>query len=93
MSRAVRYSWWLARVAVFLLLVAFALKNSDPVLVRFYLGSHWEASLALVLLVAFCIGTMAGVVACVSYIYRQRREILQLRRDLRARPGVPEDAI
>ena len=93
MNRALRYSWWLARVAVFLLLVAFALKNSDPVLVRFYLGAHWEASLALVLLVAFCIGTMAGVVACFSYIYRQRREILQLRRDLRARPGIPEDAL
>ena len=93
MRRAARYMWWIARVAVFLLLLAFALKNSDPVLVRFYLGARWEASLALVLLVAFGIGTAAGVFGCFSYIYRQRREILRLRKDLRARPGVPEDAL
>ncbi|MEO8006552.1 MAG: LapA family protein [Betaproteobacteria bacterium] len=93
MSRAARYASWLGRLLVFLLLLGFALKNSDPVLVRFYLGAHWQASLALVLLVAVGIGAAAGVVACFSYIYRQRREILKLRKDLRARPGIPDEVL
>ena len=87
-----RYLTWAFRILLFVLLFGFALKNSDPVTVRFYLGAQWEASLALVVLVFFAIGVAAGVVACFSYIYRQRREILQLRKELRSRPVQPEDA-
>jgi len=87
-----RYLSWTFRLLLFILLFGFALKNSDPVVVRFYLGAHWEASLALVVLVFFGFGAAAGVIACFAYIYRQRREILQLRKELRARPGPPEEA-
>ena len=87
-----RYLSWIFRILLFVLLVAFALKNSAPVTVRFYLGANWEASLALVVLVFFTVGVVAGVIACFAYIYRQRREILQLRKELRAKPGPPEDA-
>jgi lipopolysaccharide assembly protein A len=87
-----RYLSWILRLLLFVLLLGFALKNSDPVTVRFYLGTHWEASLALILLVFFGIGVAAGVIGCLTYVYRQRREILQLRKELRARPGPPEDA-
>ena len=87
-----RYLSWAFRVLLFILLFGFALKNSDPVTVRFYLGAHWEASLALVVLVFFVVGVAAGVIACFAYIYRQRREILQLRKELRTKPGPPEDA-
>ncbi len=86
-----RYLSWILRLLLFVLLFGFALKNSDPVSVRFYLGSQWDASLALVVLVFFGIGVAAGVIACFAYIYRQRREILQLRKELRARPVLPED--
>jgi putative membrane protein len=86
-----RYLSWTFRLLLFVLLFGFALKNSDPVTVRFYLGAHWEASLAVVVLVFFGIGAAAGVIGCLTYVYRQRREILQLRKELRARPGVPED--
>lgn len=87
-----RYLSWVFRILLFVLLFGFALKNSDPVTVRFYLGAHWEASLALVVLVFFVVGVAAGVTACFAYIYRQRREILQLRKELRTKPGPPEDA-
>ena len=87
-----RYLSWTFRLLLFVLLFGFALKNSDPVTMRFYLGARWEASLALVVLVFFGIGVAAGVIACFAYIYRQRRDILQLRKELRARPGSPEDA-
>ena len=83
---------WIFRLLLFVVLFGFALKNSDPVTVRFYLGAHWEASLALVILVCFGTGVAAGVIACFAYIYRQRREILQLHKESRARPGPPEDA-
>jgi len=86
-----RYLSWILRFLLFVLLFGFALKNSDPVSVRFYLGSQWDASLALVVLVFFGIGAAAGVIACFAYIYRQRREILQLRKEMRARPALPED--
>ena len=87
-----RYLSWAFRILLFVLLFGFALKNSDPVTVRFYLGAQWEASLALVVLVFFAVGVAAGVIACFAYVYRQRREILQLRKELRTRPGPPEDA-
>jgi lipopolysaccharide assembly protein A len=87
-----RYLSWTFRLLLFVLLFGFALKNSDPVVVRYYLGARWEASLALVVLVFFGAGAAAGAIACFGYIYRQRREILQLRKELRARPGPPEDA-
>lgn len=92
MMLPMRYLSWVFRILLFVLLFGFALKNSDPVTVRFYLGAHWEASLALVVLVFFAIGIAAGAIACFAYIYRQRREILQLRKELRAKPGLPEVA-
>ena len=90
--RPIRYLSWAFRILLFILLFGFALKNSDPVTVRFYLGAHWEASLALVVLVFFAVGVAAGVIACFAYIYRQRREILHLRKELRTKPGLPEAA-
>jgi putative membrane protein len=87
-----RYISWALRILLFLLLFGFALKNTDPVVVRFYLGSQWEAPLAMVVLVFFGVGAVAGVIACLTYVYRQRREILQLRKEVRAKPTAPEDA-
>jgi lipopolysaccharide assembly protein A len=88
-----RYLTWLVRLLVFLVLLGFALKNAEPVTLQFYLGAQWQASLALVVLVFFAAGVAAGVVGCFSYIYRQRREILQLRKELRAKPVLPEEAL
>ena len=87
-----RYISWALRILLFLLLFGFALKNTDPVAVRFYLGSQWEAPLAMVVLVFFGVGALAGVAACLTYVYRQRREVLHLRKEARAKPTVPEDA-
>ena len=87
-----RYISWTLRILLFLLLFGFALKNTDPVILRFYLGSQWEAPLAMVVLVFFSVGAVAGVIACLTYFYRQRREILQLRKEVRAKPTAPEDA-
>jgi uncharacterized integral membrane protein len=86
-----RYVAWALRILLFVLLFGFALKNTAPVTVRFYLGSVWEAPLALVLLVFFAAGAAAGVAACLGHAHRQRREILELRRGQRGKPALPEE--
>ena len=70
----------LLKTVVFLLLLGFAFKNSDSVVVHYFLGLEWQAPLVLVLLVFFGIGIAAGVMASLGVIVRQRREILGLRR-------------
>jgi lipopolysaccharide assembly protein A len=80
-----RYVNWALRILVFGLLFGFALKNTGSVTVRFYLGSEWNAPMALVLLVVFAAGAVAGVAACLGHAYRQRRELLELRRGARGK--------
>ncbi len=87
-----RYLSWVLRILLFLFLFGFALKNTSPVTVRFYLGSQWESPLALILLVFFAAGAAVGVAACLGHAYRQRQEVLDLRRELRSKSVTPDDA-
>ncbi len=70
--------------AVFLLLLGFAVKNTDSVAVRYFLGVEWHAPLVFVLLVFFAAGIALGVTASVVIIVRQRRRIVGLKRELRS---------
>ncbi len=72
-------------LALFLAGVGFAVKNSGSVTLHYYLGVVWKAPLAVVLFSAFVLGAIAGVAASFSYVYRQRREILSLKRERRNR--------
>ena len=85
-----RIFFLLLKIAAFLLLLGFAVKNTDIVAVRYFLGLEWHAPLVFVLLVFFGVGFAVGVLAGIAVIVRQRREILGLRRELRgrARPAV-----
>ena len=79
-----RYLHWILRILLFVVLLGFALKNTDPVVVRYFLGWEWHASLSLVLLVFFVAGAGLGVLAGAAWAYHQRREVLRLQRELRA---------
>jgi putative membrane protein len=79
-----RILFLLLKTVVFLLLLGFAFKNSDSVVVRYFLGLEWQAPLVLVLLVFFGIGVASGVMASLGIIVRQRREILSLKREVRS---------
>ena len=83
---------WIVKLALFLVVLSFAVKNTDPVTVRYYLGSEWQAPLILVLLIAFCAGAAVGIMTALGRVYRQRREIGGLRRELRSRPLPQTDA-
>jgi uncharacterized integral membrane protein len=75
---------WIVRLALFLLILGFAVKNTEPVRMRFYLGAEWEAPLIVVMLVVFVVGAAAGVAASLGHLFRQRRELVQARKQLRA---------
>ena len=74
-----RYLSGLLKIILFVFLLGFAVKNSDLVVLRYYLGYQWQAPLVLVILVFFTLGVIAGVAACLGYLFRQRRELQRLR--------------
>ena len=79
---------WLMKLALFVFVLAFAIKNTDPVAVRYYFGGEWHGPLVFVMLVAFGAGVAAGLFAALTHVFRQRREIAALKRELaRLRPG------
>ena len=78
-----RYFTLILKFALFVLVLALAVKNTDPVTVRYYFGGEWQAPLVFVLLVAFCAGIAAGLVAGLAQMFRQRREIAALKSELR----------
>lgn len=78
------YLFWLLKIALFVLILSFAVKNTATVTVRYYLGYEWQAPLVIVLLAFFCLGIVVGVVVSLSRMFRQRREIVVLRREMRA---------
>jgi uncharacterized integral membrane protein len=68
------------KIVLFLLMLGFAFRNTDNVVVHYLPGAQWQAPLVVVLLVCFGIGIAAGVTASLGIIVRQRREILRLKR-------------
>ena len=81
---------WSIRLAVFLLLVAFAAKNAEPVTLRFYFGLALEAPLVLVLFASFAAGALFGVLALLMPLLRQQRQIAALKKQVSpAEPPAP----
>jgi uncharacterized integral membrane protein len=69
---------WAIRIALFVLLVAFAAKNADPVKLRFYFDLAWEAPLVALLLAFFAAGVLLGIMAMLGTYLAQRREVARL---------------
>jgi lipopolysaccharide assembly protein A len=74
---------WTVRLILFIVLLAFAVKNTDPVTLRFYFDLAWEGPLVIVLFGVLAIGALLGIAATIGALMRQRREIARLRRELR----------
>jgi len=88
-----RFVLWLLRILLFFLLLGFAAKNSDPVTVSYYFGAEWRAPLVFVLLVSLCAGAVLGIFAALGQIFRQRREIAELKRELRSQARAASERI
>jgi lipopolysaccharide assembly protein A len=87
-----RYLGWLLKIALFILLFGFALKNTDTVAVHGYLGYDWQAPLVLVLLIFFALGVAIGLAASAAALFRQQRRIVQLKSQLRTAEKLPEQS-
>ncbi|HRD93741.1 MAG TPA: LapA family protein [Accumulibacter sp.] len=74
---------WFSRVVLFLFIFAFAIKNTDPVGVRFFLDTVWQAPLVIVLLVSFAGGAVFAVLSLLGTLFSQRREVNRLKRELK----------
>jgi uncharacterized integral membrane protein len=72
---------WAIRIVLFVVLAAFAAKNTDPVALRFYFDLVWQAPLVAVLLAFFAAGVALGLLAMLGTCLAQRREIWRLQRD------------
>ena len=83
-----RFVTWTVRLLVFLFLLAFAVKNIEPVTLRFYFELAWQAPLIVLLLAFFATGAVFGLAAALATLFDQRREILRLKRELK-QPGEP----
>ena len=88
-----RYVLWLAGPVLFVFFLTLAVKNLDPVVVRYFLGYEWRAPLIFVLLIFFIVGAILGIFATLGHIVRQRREIGVLKRELEAQRAPAADAM
>jgi putative membrane protein len=74
---------WLFKLGLFLVMMGFALSNTDTATLRFFgiPEFEWRAPLVLFLLLFFAAGALIGVIATMPLVLRQRRSIGRLRRD------------
>lgn len=84
MERLKAVAAWVVRGLLFLFILLFAMKNADPMTLKFYFGQSWRAPVALVLFIALALGAALGLLAALERIFAQRREILRLERELAA---------
>jgi uncharacterized integral membrane protein len=77
----IRSLHWLFRAALFVIVLGFALANSEVVEVRFLgLDTVWRAPLVVFLAGFFAAGMVVGLLALTPKFYAQRREIERLSR-------------
>jgi putative membrane protein len=73
---------WALRFIIVSFLIVFAIQNTELVILRVMPGYFWEAPLVVVLLAFFAAGAILGVLSVLGIIYRQRREVVRLKREL-----------
>jgi uncharacterized integral membrane protein len=82
---------WLLRLVFFVLALWFALQNTIPVPLRLSPTQGWsQVPLVIVILACFIAGAVAGMVALVPHLLRQRRRIALLLREAHRQPVAPE---
>ncbi len=64
---------WLLRAAVFLALFAFALNNQHLAAVHGFFGTEWQAPMVFIVLAAFAVGCVFGILAMLPSWWKSRR--------------------
>lgn len=77
MKRLLWLLQWLLKGVVFLALFAFALNNQQETRVNFFFSTYWAAPTVLVVLSAFTLGVVVGVLGMVPRWWRERQAVKQ----------------
>ena len=78
-----RYLVWALRLVIFVAVLMFALKNTQPVSVTFFTDHEVTAvPLIVVMLVVFVVGALFGLLLTIPAAMRRRREAVRLRKEL-----------
>lgn len=77
-----RYLGWALKILIFIVVLGFALQNSQPVTLHYFLGYIWEAPLVVLLLAAVLLGSVLALLALLPTLFRLRRERTKLRKEL-----------
>ena len=75
---------WIFRALLFLVALGFALTNQDIATLRFFGASNfeWRAPMVVFLLIFFAAGTVLGLISVVPTLFRQRRQIGRLKKEV-----------
>ena len=88
-----RYLFRLFELLLLVLLVAVTVQNSALVEFKLFLGHSWQVPLILLLLIFFVAGALIGLLATFAYSLRVRRELSQLKKELRSRPAAANKVV
>ena len=75
MKRLLWLLQWLLKATVFFTLFAFALNNQQETRVNFFFSTYWSAPTVLVVLSAFTLGVVVGVLGMVPRWWRERQAV------------------
>lgn len=93
-----RYLVRIVELFLLIVLIAVTVQNSHAVELKLFFGQVINAPLIVFLLVFFIAGALVGLLATLGYYLRIRRELSQLKKELRARQTArhvpdPSDAL
>ena len=73
MKQFLKLLQWTLNAAVFFTLFAFALNNQHEAKVYFFFGTQWRSPMVLIVLTAFALGLVGGVIGMVPRWWRQKQ--------------------
>jgi len=73
MKQFLKLLQWTLNAAVFFTLFAFALNNQHEAKVYFFFGTQWRSPMVLIVLLAFAMGMVVGVLGMVPRWWRQKQ--------------------
>jgi putative membrane protein len=73
MKQFLKLLQWTLNAAVFFTLFAFALNNQHEAKVYFFFGTQWRSPMVLIVLIAFALGMVVGVLGMVPRWWRQKQ--------------------
>ena len=71
MKNAVRLLKWLLKACIFFTLFAFALNNQHEASLHLFFGHQWRSPMVLIVLAAFAIGLVVGVLGMAPRRWRR----------------------